>query len=321
MKVCISIDMDNYADYQSLVDPGGDDSGVSFYSDAVPRYLDALDEVGARATFFMVGRDGKREDNRAAVRSIAERGHEIGNHSYTHPYNFRHLPRPRKEAEIQQGDDAIADIIGERPVGFRTPSGDLDLETLSILWERDYLYESSVIPSPLLMWAFKLYGRVFVRRAEYNLGDFWTPFAPPWPYLPSARKLHRPAGPDEQRPAHVIEIPLSALPFLRVPFYATFLRMFPHRAFDWAVRAYGRKRPVLHMFFHLIDLFDLEGTSLGRSLRRAPGLGVPVERRRAFVAHAFARMTAQGKAITLSALARDYLESGGLAPGRDRPGV
>lgn len=315
MKVCISIDMDNYADYQSLMDPGGDASDVSFYSDAVPRYLDALDEVGARATFFMIGRDGKRAEDRAALRSIAERGHEIGNHSYTHPYNFRHLPRPRKEAEIQQGDDAIADIIGERPVGFRTPSGDLDLETLSILRERGYLYDSSIIPSPLLMWAFKLYGRVFVRRADYNLGDFWAPFAPPRPYLPSARKLHRPAQPDEERPAHVIEIPISALPLLRVPFYATFLRMFPHRVFDWTVRAYGRKQPVLHMFFHLIDLCDLEGTCLERSLRSAPGLGVPVQRRRAFVAHAFAQLTAQGEAITLRALARDYLERNSLAPG------
>ena len=321
MKVCISIDMDNYGDYQSLIDPKGHAPGVSFYSDAVPRYLDALDEVGARATFFMIGRDGKRAEDRAAVRSIVERGHEIGNHSYSHPYNFRYLPRPRKEAEIQQGGDAIADIVGERPVGFRTPSGDLDLETLSILWERGYLYDSSVIPSPLLVWAFKVYGWVFVRREGYNLGQFWTPLAPPWPYLPSARTLHRPAAPDEERPAHVIEIPVSALPLLRVPFYATLLRMFPPRVFDWTVRAHGQKRPMLHMLFHLIDLFDLKGTSLERALQRAPGLGVPVRRRRAFVAHAFARMTAQGEAITLRALAREHLERNALAPGSGRSGV
>ena len=125
MKVCISIDMDNHRDYQSLVDPRGEALEVSFYREGVPRYLDALDEVGARATFFMVGRDGQDRENRRAVQRIVERGHEVGNHSYTHPYNFRHLSRTEKEGEIRQGEESVADITGERPVGFRTPSVDV----------------------------------------------------------------------------------------------------------------------------------------------------------------------------------------------------
>lgn len=313
MKVCISIDMDNYRDYKSLVDTTDNDVDVSFYADAVPRFLDVLDRVGARATFFMIGRDGKEANNRAAVRRIVERGHEVGNHSYTHPYNFRHLSRARKETEIRQGEEAIADIVGERPVGFRTPSADVDLETFSILAERGYLYDSSVIPSPLLMWSFMLYSKLFVRRSDYNLGHFSSVFAPPWPYLPGARKVHRPADPREARPPHIVEIPFSVLPLIRVPFYATLLRLFPPRVFDWAVRMHGRKRPMLHMLFHLIDLFDLEGTPLERALRRTPGLGVPIDRRRAFVAHAFARMTAEGQGVTLREMARDFLDQNGLA--------
>jgi peptidoglycan/xylan/chitin deacetylase (PgdA/CDA1 family) len=312
MKVCISIDMDNYRDYQSLVDRGGDGRDLPFYSDAVPRFLDALDRVGARATFFMIGRDADRPENRAAVREIVERGHEVGNHSFSHPYNFRHLPRAQKEKEIREGEDAIADVIGERPEGFRTPSADVDLETLAILRERDYLYDSSVIPSPVMIWTFKLYGKLFVQHSEYNLGLFWSVIAPPWPYFPSPRKLHRPLDPGAVEPPHLVEIPFSTLPLIRVPFYATLFRMFSPGVFDWAVRMHGRKRPTLHMLFHLIDLFDLKGTSLEDALARTPGLGVPIDRRRAFVAHAFECMTAQGEGVALREVAREHLRQTGL---------
>jgi len=315
VKVCISIDLDNYRDYQSLVDRSGDGRDLSFYSDAVPRFLDALDRVGARATFFMIGRDAERADNRAAVREIVERGHEVGNHSYSHPYNFRHLSRAQKEKEIQGGEDAIASIVGERPEGFRAPSGDVDLETLAILRERGYLYDSSVIPSPLMIWTFKLYGRLFIDHPEYNLGLFWSVIAPPRPYLPSPRKLHRTIEPGAAESPCLVEIPFSTLPVIRIPFYATLYRMFAPGVFDWAVRMHGRRRPMLHMLFHLIDLFDLRGTSLEAALARTPGLGVPIERRRAFVAHAFERMTAQGEAVSLRELARDHLMETGLAVG------
>lgn len=313
MKACISIDMDNYRDYQSLVDRRGDGRDLSFYSDAVPRFLDALDRVGARASFFMVGRDADRAENRAAVREIVARGHEVGNHSFSHPYNFRHLPREQKEKEIREGEEAIADVIGARPEGFRTPSGDVDPETHAILRERGYLYDSSVIPSPLLLWTFRLYGKLFVQHPDYNIGLFWTVLAPPWPYFPSPHKLHRPVDPEAVESSRLVEIPFSTLPLIRLPFYATVFRMFPLCVLDRAVRMHGRKRPTLHMLFHLIDLFDLKGTSLESALLRTPGLGVPVERRRAFVAHAFERITDQNESVTLREVAQEHLRRAGLS--------
>ncbi len=309
MKACISVDMDNYQDYQSLVAPDTGAPRGSFFPDAVPRFLDELDRSGARATFFMIGRDGQDADNRRAVREIAARGHEVANHSQTHPYAFRHLSRAEKNEEIRDGEEAIADIIGERPVGFRTPSGDVDQETLTILRERAYLYDSSVIPSPLMIWTFMLYGKLFVKRKDYNLGEFWSVFAPPWPYLPSSGKLYRAV--DESRAARplLVEIPFSALPVLRIPFYATLMRMLPLKAFDAAVRFHGRRRPILHMLFHLIDLYDTQGTPLGDAIERTPGLGISVERRRAFVAHAFERMSRGNEAVPLRDVAQDFLQA------------
>jgi hypothetical protein len=61
------------------------------------------------------------------------------------------------------------------------------------------------------------------------------------------------------------------------------------------------------MLFHLIDLFDLDGTPLSDALARTPGLGVSTERRRAFVEYAFARMAREGEAVTLEEAALDFL--------------
>ena len=310
MKVCISVDMDNYAEYSRLVDPSGGGEGPSFY-EAVPRFLDLFDQYGLKATFFMVGRDGNVAAHRERVREIANRGHEVGNHSYTHPYNFRQLDRRQREQEIADAEKVIADITGARPVGFRTPSGGLDTDTLAMLSERGYEYESCIFPTPL-MWAFMLYGKLFIRESNYQLGEWSAVFAPPRPYIPSADRLHREKAPGEDAPP-IVEIPLSVVPGLRVPFYNTLLRLMGRRVFDAFIRAYGRRRSELQVLMHLIDLVDLDGTSLGRAISNAPGLGVPFERRERFAHHLMSRLAALGEPATLREIAADHRRRVGLS--------
>jgi peptidoglycan/xylan/chitin deacetylase (PgdA/CDA1 family) len=304
VKICVTVDMDNVEDYQRLVGGSSGGGARSFYDDAVPRFLDLFDEVGIRSTFFMVGRDAERAPQRAAVRRIAERGHEVGNHSYTHPYNFRSLSRQRKAEEIDRADAAIADITGARPVGFRTPSFDVDLETLHMLRERGYLYDSSVMPSPL-MWIFMLYGRLFIRTREYQLGHPLAVFAPSRPYYPSGTRLHRPARPGERDAPGILEIPGSVVAGLRLPFYATVLRLLPQRVFDLCLRSY-RRQLLLNALFHLLDLADLDADGLGGALGQTPGIAVPQERRLRFASHAVRALASAGTGATLGEFARDY---------------
>src|SRR5688572_29804231 len=47
-----------------------------------PQYLDALEQLQVRATFFLVGELCAQSPE--LVRAIAERGHELANHGYTH---------------------------------------------------------------------------------------------------------------------------------------------------------------------------------------------------------------------------------------------
>jgi hypothetical protein len=301
--------MDNYEDYRSLIDPEGDPSGPTFYQD-VPRFLDLLDGAGVRATFFVIGRDAARPQHGSILQEIAKRGHEIGNHSYTHPYDFRRLSREGKVAEIARAEDAIAHALGERPVGFRTPSGDVDRETHEILEERGYLYDSSITPS-LLFLVFMLYGKLFIKHQSYYLGSPAYALAPPYPYLPRADKIHRPRSPDPSQGPHLVEIPLTVVQWTGMPFYSTLMRRLGTWSFDLLAQLHPRSRP-LHMLFHALDLVDLGGTSLGEAMARSPGLDVPLGQRERFVSHVFQRLAGLGEAVTLSELARDYLDQHGL---------
>jgi peptidoglycan/xylan/chitin deacetylase (PgdA/CDA1 family) len=89
------------------------------------RVLDTLDQYDIRATFFMVGRQIERFPH--AARRVAECGHEIGNHSYSHPiYLYRSARETRRQLERTQR--IITEVTGIRarlarpPCGVRTPA-------------------------------------------------------------------------------------------------------------------------------------------------------------------------------------------------------
>ena len=93
-----------------------------------PRLLDMLASYGIPATFFMVGRNA--EHHPELVRRIEAEGHEVANHSYSHP-NLRKLSLERKRAEIAS-TDAILRSIGVTPRFMRPPYGAYDEATENI---------------------------------------------------------------------------------------------------------------------------------------------------------------------------------------------
>jgi len=311
VKVCVTVDLDNYREYRRLVDPEGADPGVSFYEDAVPRFLDVFDRHGVRATFFAVGRDAEVPAHARLLREMRARGHEVGNHSWSHPYNLRALPRAEKEVQVARAEVAISNALGERPVGFRCPSGELDREVLEILDERGYLYDSTVFPTPF-MWLFMLYGKLFVRHGEYQLGEVTAAFAPSRPYLPSAARIHRERASASGPGPRVVEIPISDVPGLLLPFYGTLFRMLPPRVFEVLAAWSARRRDPIDMIYHLMDLMDLEGSPLEDAVARAPGLGVPFARRARFVERSVGALAALGEAVPLCEVAAAFRARVGL---------
>jgi len=87
-----------------------------------PRLLDILRARNVKATFYVIG---KNVDLYPGIvrRTVAE-GHEIGNHTYTHP-KLSSLSNDRVISEIRKTDEAIVRACGVRPKTLRPPYGAL----------------------------------------------------------------------------------------------------------------------------------------------------------------------------------------------------
>jgi len=81
-----------------------------------PTILDHLKRFNAKATFFVVGRRARKHPD--IVRRIIDEGHDIGNHTLSHPVSPI-LKHKVIENEIKAAGDIIHQIIGEKPKLFR----------------------------------------------------------------------------------------------------------------------------------------------------------------------------------------------------------
>ena len=105
--------------------------------------LDILDQHGAKATFFLIG--SKVSAQADVLRRMHARGHQLGNHSWSHP-ELPKLPVGQIAGEIDRTNDAIKQATGVKPTVMRPPYGAVNsavLEQLrlrgmsSILWSVD----------------------------------------------------------------------------------------------------------------------------------------------------------------------------------------
>jgi peptidoglycan/xylan/chitin deacetylase (PgdA/CDA1 family) len=89
-------------------------------SEETPRILEVLDRCRAPATFFQIGTNVERLPR--VARAVRDAGHQIGNHSYSHP-----LLSLRSggfiEHELRAAQETIEERTGERPEWFRAPYG------------------------------------------------------------------------------------------------------------------------------------------------------------------------------------------------------
>lgn len=91
-------------------------------SDDTAAILDLLDAHDAKATFFLVG--ARAAARPALVREIARRGHDIGNHSATHPQaRFWALGPRRMRGEIEDAQRELTALSGRAPRWFRAVVG------------------------------------------------------------------------------------------------------------------------------------------------------------------------------------------------------
>ncbi|CAG7646610.1 Peptidoglycan-N-acetylglucosamine deacetylase [Paenibacillus solanacearum] len=83
-----------------------------------PAILDVLKAAGATASFFVLGE--KLEHYPELARRIAREGHDLGNHTYSHP-DLARVEAERLDEELIKTDRLIGQITGKKPCLFRPP--------------------------------------------------------------------------------------------------------------------------------------------------------------------------------------------------------
>ena len=108
--------------------------------------LDLLDEVGAKATFFVLGWIAEHDPE--IVAEVARRGHEIASKGFFHQHIDQMTPEQFRE-DVRRSRHALQAACGVAVRGYRLPRGGLgrrDLWALDILAEEGFEYDSSIRP-------------------------------------------------------------------------------------------------------------------------------------------------------------------------------
>jgi polysaccharide deacetylase family protein (PEP-CTERM system associated) len=169
------------------------------------RLLALLAEQGVRGTFFVLGWVAERSPG--LVRRIAEAGHEIACHGFSHQLVYRQSPEEFR-AETTRAKGCLEDLVGKEVLGYRAASFSVtraSLWALDVLIDLGFRYDSSIFP---------------IRHDRYGL-----PGATPEPHV-----LRAPSG------RTLVEFPMSAARFFGVQVPVSgggYFRILPY----WLTRA------------------------------------------------------------------------------------
>jgi len=185
------------------------------------RLLDLFDEHNARATFFVLGWVAERV--RGLINELAERGHEVACHGYSHQLVYAQSQDVFRE-ETLRSKALLEDIIQSPVRGYRAASYSItkrSLWALDILAEAGFEYDSSIFP---------------VHHDRYGIPD-----APKIPY-----QLTTPKGQS------LVEFPLSTANFLgyRLPMAGGgYFRLYPYSLTRSGLRQINKKSNKPFIFY------------------------------------------------------------------------
>jgi len=109
---------------------------------AIPRIIDIYRRYGLKQTFFLPAWCMERYP--AAVEAILKDGHEVGHHSYLHE-EPNTMERDEEHSWLVRSIEVIERMTGARPKGYRAPSYQFSRNTLDLLVEEGFEYDSSLM--------------------------------------------------------------------------------------------------------------------------------------------------------------------------------
>ena len=116
----------------------GDEKVISISFDAAwgnedtQQLIDIMDRYGVKATFFVVG--DWVENFPESVKALSDAGHEVMNHSNTHPH-MTQLSKEKMKEEVNACSNKIEKVTGKRPTLLRAPYGDYNNDVVQAVRE------------------------------------------------------------------------------------------------------------------------------------------------------------------------------------------
>lgn len=282
----VSVDLDGIHCYYRIHGLGAPPSELEhvILERALPRAAALFAQKNLRVTWFVVGRDADataalpghaaRAANAQRLRALVERGDELANHSYSHPYDLARMSASAIDSEIASCDRVLREIAKTSVRGFRAPGYDLAPAMLDTLARLGYRYDSSVFPAPgyyaakaAVMAALGAIGR----PSGAVLTDPRALAAPAEPYRPSM------SSPWRRGQAPVVELPIAVTPYTRLPAIGTTLLVAPAwmrgKLIDWMAR-----RRFFNLELHGIDFADADQDGIpGELVDRQPDLKISID--------------------------------------------
>ena len=166
--VCLSFDFDAMSGYVSrgMVTPTPISRG-EFGAVGVERLLALLDDRNIQASWFIPG--VVIGTYPSLCRQIAEAGHEIGHHGWTHDTPAS-MSRENEADALARGNEAIVGIAGQPARGYRSPAWDLSPHTIELLLEHNFVYESSMMGHDYLPYRARVGDKIH-SNAPMEFGD------------------------------------------------------------------------------------------------------------------------------------------------------
>lgn len=292
-RVCsVSVDLDPLRCYYDIHGLGETPERVRdvVLKRGLPRFAELFERYGISSTLFVVASDLEQDPvGRATLGRLARAGHELGNHSHTHPYDLARRSREEIEDEVGRAHRAIGDCAGAPPVGFRAPGYDVSERLFESLAAHGYRYDSSIFPSvPYYLAKAGVMGMMATvgRATRSVIVDPRQMISPTMPYRPGRTPYRR-------GQSTLVELPVSVTPGLRLPAIGTTLLVAPERVRTGVLEAM-RKRAFFNLEFHGIDLVGADEDGIPTKLvAKQPDLRVSLDEKIRRLSATFDRLRAE----------------------------
>ena len=170
VTVCISFDFDAMSSWIASYrteSPNALSRG-EFGRVGAHRLLDLLRDEGVPSTWFVPGHTIEAFPETCA--RIHGEGHEVGHHGYCHE-NPAKMELAEETAILERGSALVEQLTGQRPRGYRCPSGSFSPNTLQLLEQNGFLYDSSMLGDDFTPY----YARTGIKAPIDAPYDFGTP--------------------------------------------------------------------------------------------------------------------------------------------------